>query len=168
MANGYNRFVRTIVNYQDILDALIQKTNEGWEYHRGNISSHVLIRECRTVGFFVGRQCGSSSALVEFATRHQGECLAVFTDDKIQRGIQSKSPGLTLPYLITERLRKYIRHPEQYSIQKDFNSDISKRLKYLLVDNASYNLNLRGITDKEFNQWVADTFGNDILVIRFS
>ncbi|MFO5759971.1 hypothetical protein ACLBQR_31935, partial [Klebsiella pneumoniae] len=61
--------------------------------------------------------------------------------------------------LITHQVRKYIHQPEESSIQKDIKEELISSVKYILVDNASFNLNLRGITDKEFNQWVADTFG---------
>ncbi|AAL83198.1 hypothetical protein FDJ06_gp014 [Pseudomonas phage SL2] len=166
-----NPFVRTIVKYQDILDALIQKTNENWVNYRSNSIGHIVIREYRTVGLFVGRQCGSTTALIEFANRHPGECLAVFVEDKIKQAVLAKFQNAKdniVSCLITHQLRKYIHQPEESSIQKDIKEELISSVKYILVDNASFNLNLRGITDKEFNQWVADTFGTEVMVVRFS
>ncbi|MFO5736440.1 hypothetical protein, partial [Klebsiella pneumoniae] len=70
--------------------------------------------------------------------------------------------------IITHQHRKYIHQPEESSIQKDIKEELISSVKYILVDNASFNLNLRGITDKEFNQWVADTFGREVMVGCFS
>ncbi|MBW6071100.1 hypothetical protein [Pseudomonas aeruginosa] len=170
-----NQFVRTIVDYQGILDALIYKTNENWNKYWMhcylNDANHITIRDHRTVGFFIGRQSGSTTALMEFSKRYPGECLAIFTDERIRCGAQdklSKTPDNIIPYLTTFKLRSYIHKPGQSSIQKDFNENVLSNIRYVLVDNASYNLNLRGITDKEFNQWVADTFGANVIVVRFS
>ncbi|ANM45116.1 hypothetical protein fnug_350 [Pseudomonas phage fnug] len=173
--NNTNQFVKTIVDYQAILDALIYKTNENWNkygmhYHLNDVS-HITIRDHRTVGFFIGRQSGSTTALMEFSKRYPGECLAVFTDERIRRGAQdklSKTPDNIIPYLTTFKLRSYIHKSGLSTIQKDFNENLLSDIRYILVDNASYNLNLRGITDKEFNQWVADTFGTSVIVVRFS
>ncbi|HFH4533065.1 TPA: hypothetical protein ACGJ7A_005756 [Pseudomonas aeruginosa] len=173
--NNTNQFVKTIVDYQAILDTLIHVTNENWNKYRmdcylGEVS-HITIRDCRTVGFFIGRQSGSTTALMKFSQRHHGKCMAIFTDEKTRCVAQDKlpkTPNNIIPYLTTFKLRNYIHKSGQSSIQKDFNENLLSDVRYILVDNASYNLNLRGITDKEFNQWVADTFGTNVIVVRFS
>lgn len=173
--NNTNQFVKTIIDYQAILDALIQKTNDNWNrygvhcYYNDN--RHITIREHRTVGFFIGRQSGSTTALMQFSQRHPGQCLAIFTDEKTRCGAQAKLPNIPIniiPYLTTFKLRNYIHNSEKSSIQKDIDADVLSNIRYILVDDASYNLNLRGITDKEFNQWIADTFGTRVIVVRFS
>lgn len=80
------------VEYTSIIEALIAKTKEGW-VHRGEacIPPHADVREYRTVGFYVGRQCGKTDALVEFALQHGvNDVLIICKDRAIEKAIGEK------------------------------------------------------------------------------
>lgn len=80
------------VAYTSIIEALIDKTKENW-VHRGPARNppHTDVREYRTVGFYVGRQCGKTDALVDYALQHGiDDVLIICKDRAIEKEIGEK------------------------------------------------------------------------------
>ena len=168
MKNEYIKTPAIQIDYQAMLDALIEKTNEVYYKNKDSLRMGLpsTVRELRTVGFFVGRQSGKTETIIDFISKKQlGECLLIVKDDFTQRSLTAKynkknSTTTIVPHLPTCTLRDKVKHgaePEK---------ELYERIKYILIDDASYTLNFMGVTDANFMQWVANNFAEDVLVIR--
>lgn len=90
--NSFIKETKIQVDYVGIIEALLAKTKEGW-VHRDAMRkpSHIDVRDMRTVGFYVGRQCGKTDALVDFALQHDvDDVLFVCKDRKLETLISEK------------------------------------------------------------------------------
>lgn len=166
MDNTFVKNVKLQLNYQDMLDALIAKTRETHVWRDQAMCPPALdVRDYRTVGFHVGRQCGKSDALVEFATRQPyGDCMMICKDDRIQRVLTARYNKLSgenkvLPHLNVTTVRKLIVDPT--CMEHDFT-----KVRYILVDDASFVMDSFGINLRNFNTWVGENFHKDTMVIK--
>lgn len=90
--NAFIKEAKLHVDYFSIIEALIAKTKENW-VHRGPARNppHTDVREYRTVGFYVGRQCGKTDTLVDFALQHGvDDVLFICKDKVIEKEISEK------------------------------------------------------------------------------
>lgn len=90
--NAFIKEAKLHVDYFSIIEALIAKTKENWVHrlHARN-PPHADVREYRTVGFYVGRQCGKTDALVDFALQHGvDDVLFICKDRAIEKEISEK------------------------------------------------------------------------------
>ena len=166
MDNTFVKQTKLQLNYQDMLDALIAKTRETHVWRENaNCSPMADVRDYRTVGFYVGRQCGKSDTLVEFATRHPyGDCLMICKDSGIQRILTARYNKLSgenkvLPHLNVTEVRKLI--DDANWTEYDFT-----KIKYVLIDDTSFVLDSFGINLRNFNKWVGENFPRDTMVIK--
>jgi hypothetical protein len=169
-----NPFVNTsiTVDYMAILEALEAQTNSADRRWRklSNAAGGQIIAEYRTIGFKVARQCGKSTAMGRWLSKASDKTLCVFTNNNLRDAIVRNWAGrlgesVRVVSVLPSDLRKFIRkeNPIKYDAQSVFPDGV----KYILVDDADAIFNYFGIRLKEFNQWVHDTFGPDVLVIHF-
>lgn len=90
--NAFIKETKLHIDYFSIIETLLAKTKEAWE-HRGAacIPPHADVREYRTIGFYVGRWCGKTDALVDFALQHGvDDVLIICKDRTIEKEIGEK------------------------------------------------------------------------------
>lgn len=120
---------------------------------------HQIIGELRSVGLHLPRQSGKTTLLSKWCSKHPDEVFIV----------HGSSPWLEA----FKRLSNLPELPPWVSISKirdnqPLLTDPStlKKIKYVIVYGSSVIFSYCGLKRKDFNQWVADTFGTEIVVIH--
>lgn len=163
----------SFVDYVAILETLAAVTNQAYQrsVEFGFVGiEDVIIREYRTIGFKVGRQCGKTQAMGRWIEKAPDASLCIFNRAAIRDLVFTNwkrylNIPSTVPVLLPVKIRQYLS-AEPGRFQKD-HPGIGK-IKYILIDDADMFLNFHGIRLHHFNKWVYDTFGPDVLVIHFN
>lgn len=162
-----NEFVKSTVNYMAIAKALIQVTDETYQRNKGMFvePDGRLIRECRTVGFTVGRQCGKSEFIRKFYQEHPGETTIIVRDDMLQRVMVAQLMNATgdqhFPKVGTAtNVARYLQDLSDTPDSRLLNS------RYILIDDATFCFErMYGHKRKEFYQAVYNLRRDDVTVI---
>ncbi|ABY63259.1 hypothetical protein ST201phi2-1p436 [Pseudomonas phage 201phi2-1] len=163
-----NDYVKPLVDYVSIIDALEKVTRYNWErwgntQHRGDPAW--VVRDCKTIGLYVGRQCGLSQGALKWIAKHPNKCILITKDSYLKLALANdylKNTG-------RERVDYTQLVPSASGTIEKWNAQLSDEEKlntrYVIVDDAQFTVGAGYVKRAEFNKWVAETFHPDTFVI---
>lgn len=162
-------FVRPTVNYVGIIDALLAVSRdriERWGKALGKPTDAWHVQDSRTVGYMVGRQCGASEGALHWIAKHPDECILITKDARLRDSLKQTYTRLTgrdhSEY--TSLVPCVIKTLETWNT-KYITEEIKERVRYILVDDATFTVGMSYLKRPDFNEWVAETFHPDTFVI---
>jgi hypothetical protein len=154
-----------------MLDALESISRKAWERSgpRSVGTPAWDVADYKTIGFYVGRQCGASWAIHEWIRRHIGQCLVITKDTLLCNALLQQYCDRFPDANVNDYYRAVptTRNERIVSIEGygDVTDYMRENVRYVIVDDANTLLNLGRLKRNELNQWVADNFHPDTFVI---
>lgn len=146
------------------------------------------IEEFRAFGMQAPRQSGKSTFALDWYKAHPDEVFFIFKSNDIQRAMSADAKlGHVPPHMLIESVRKKIHSSSTITIDVPADPDAARAAatkavnaflvaqkveqdkypyKYVIVDESTAIFSYYGIKRKEFNNWVANNFPDDVIVIH--
>lgn len=161
-------FVTPYADMLGIIEALYAITKDRWEKWGKQHSTDAAwaVQDAKTIGLFVGRQCGATRGALQWIRKHPGQCIQITKDKKL-------SDCNLENYINREggKAEDYVRLVQRYvpdmtaSWMSTLTPEQIESTRFIILDDSVHLFNGGSFKRAAFNKWVAETFHPDTFVI---